>query len=218
VKLESPNTFNCHQNVEVTSVNWEDHDAATCLTRLLVSYRWHGIVYAIESLQKFPRISHSSWPDAGMCRGRQFSGDLPWRNGKCGAFLRVCTLLIMPYSSTLSISPDGRFAATCGKFINFEVRALKSGAVRSMQCQVPSFSSHRVGNSKTSTMRVTPMDVQHMCTEKQSVCFAHEGFAVAGSANESKVYIWDAECGDQLLTLDHGGEFVKFERDDSTNK
>ena len=47
-----------------------------------------------------------------------------------------------------------------------------------------------------------------MRTDNQFVCFAHEGFAVAGSANENKVYIWDAECGDELLTLDHGGKFV----------
>jgi len=102
--------------------------------------------------------------------------------------------------------------------MNFEVRELKSGSVRSMQCQVPSFSPHRVGNSKTSAMRVTPMDAQHMHTENQAVFFAHEGFAVAGSANENKVYVWDAECGDQLLTLDHGGKFAKFEKDDGTNK
>ena len=55
VKLESPNMFN-HQDVEVTSVNWEDQDAAAGLTRLLVSYRWHGIVYAIKPLQKFHHI------------------------------------------------------------------------------------------------------------------------------------------------------------------
>ncbi len=85
-----------------------------------------------------------------------------------------------------------------------------------MQCRAPSFPPHRVGNSKTlaSGMRVTPLDTQHMHTEKQSVCFAHEGFAVAGSANGNKVYVWDAECGDELLTLDHGGKFVKFEKDD----
>ena len=31
-KLESLNVFNRHQDGEVTSVNWEDQDAATCLT------------------------------------------------------------------------------------------------------------------------------------------------------------------------------------------
>lgn len=67
-------------------------------------------------------------------------------------------------------------------------------------------------------MRVTPLDAHHMRTEGQSVCFAHEGFAVAGSVNESKVYVWDAECGDELLTLDHGGKFVKLGKGDSTNK
>jgi|SRR6266850_2233262 len=93
-----------------------------------------------------------------------------------------------------------------------------SKKARSDECPVPSFPPYHVGNSKISTMPVTPLDMQHMCTEKQSVCFAHKGFAVAGSANKNKVYIWDAECGDQLLTLNHGGKFVKSEKDDSTNK
>jgi hypothetical protein len=39
-----------------------------------------------------------------------------------------------------------------------------------------------------------------------SVCFAHEGFAMAGAGGESKVHVWDAEHGDRLLSLDHGGE------------
>lgn len=44
-------------------------------------------------------------------------------------------------------------------------------------------------------------------TQSPSVCFAHEGFAVAGAAGgESKVHVWDVERGDQLLSLDHGGE------------
>lgn len=50
---------------------------------------------------------------------------------------------------------------------------------------------------------------QHKLTKSQPVCFAHEGFAVAGTASEKFVYVWDAERGDQLLSLDHGGEFPK---------
>ena len=92
-------------------------------------------------------------------------------------------------SSMLSLSPDGKFAATCGKFINFEVRELKSGAVHSMQCQVPLFPPHCISNSKTSTMQVAPLDAQHMCIVNWCVCFAHKGFAVVGSANENKVYV-----------------------------
>ena len=42
--------------------------------------------------------------------------------------------------------------------------------------------------------------------ETPSVCFDHEGFAVAGAAGESKVHVWDMERGDRLLSLDHGGE------------
>lgn len=65
MKLESPAMFN-HQDVEVTSVNWEDQDAATRLTRLLVSYRWHGIVYAIKPLHKIHSVNISCLSDAGM--------------------------------------------------------------------------------------------------------------------------------------------------------
>ena len=67
-------------------------------------------------------------------------------------------------------------------------------------------------------MRATPSNARHMHTENQYVCFAHEGFAVAGAANENKVYVWDAKCRDQLLTLDHGGKFVKFRTGDSTDR
>ncbi len=42
-------------------------------------------------------------------------------------------------------------------------------------------------------------------TKDQPVCFAHGGFAVAGASNETQVHVWDAERGDQLLSLDHGG-------------
>ena len=63
-------------------------------------------------------------------------------------------------------------------------------------------------------MRVTLLDMQHMRTQNQAICFAHEGFAVAGSVNGNKVYVWDAECGDELLTLDHGGKLVAFEKGD----
>jgi hypothetical protein len=47
VKLDSPSVFNRHHEVEVTSVNWEDEVAAARMSRVLVSYRWHGIVYAL---------------------------------------------------------------------------------------------------------------------------------------------------------------------------
>ena len=40
--------LNRHQEVEVTSVNWENQDAAMRGSRVLVSYRWHGIVYVTE--------------------------------------------------------------------------------------------------------------------------------------------------------------------------
>jgi hypothetical protein len=53
VKLDSPSIFNRNHEVEVTSVNWEDKVAAARVSQVLVSYRWHGIVYAL----KFSQIS-----------------------------------------------------------------------------------------------------------------------------------------------------------------
>jgi len=48
---------------------------------------------------------------------------------------------------------------------------------------------------------------QQKSHEMPSVCFA-----VAGtSAGESKVYVWDAGCGDWLLSLDHGGKWNIWE-------
>jgi hypothetical protein len=48
-KLASPNiTLDRHRDIEVISVNWEDQDAATHASRIIVAYRWHGIVYVIE--------------------------------------------------------------------------------------------------------------------------------------------------------------------------
>ena len=44
-----------------------------------------------------------------------------------------------------------------------------------------------------------------LAIKNQPVCFAHGGFAVAGASNESQVHLWDAERGDRLLSLDHGG-------------
>ncbi|KAH9997446.1 hypothetical protein BJV74DRAFT_794940 [Russula compacta] len=49
--------------------------------------------------------------------------------------------------------------------------------------------------------------VQPELVRCSSMCFAHEGFAVAGAAGESRVHVWDAECGDWLLFLDHGKDF-----------
>ncbi len=39
------------------------------------------------------------------------------------------------------------------------------------------------------------------------VTFAHEGFAII-SGGRGKVSIWDVEHGDELQTLNHGGEFT----------
>jgi hypothetical protein len=58
VKLPPPNVIVRHREVEVTSVNWENEDAAAVASQVLVSYRWHGIVYAVKLLTAFsPFIS-----------------------------------------------------------------------------------------------------------------------------------------------------------------
>jgi WD40 repeat protein len=49
VKLVAPGLLHHrHQEVEVTSVNWESRDAAASASHVLVSYRWHGIMYVIK--------------------------------------------------------------------------------------------------------------------------------------------------------------------------
>ncbi|KAI9464151.1 WD40-repeat-containing domain protein [Lactarius psammicola] len=126
---------------------------------------------------------------------------------------------------TLSLSPDGRLAATAGRARNFEIRDLESGAVQSLQWQVrtkPAMAPHSVRDLKMGT--VTTQEEVQMKFPKMSfqrVCFAHEGFAVAGAGGDNKVHVWDAERGDQLMCLEHGEDFrvdalvtVFLEKDD----
>jgi WD40 repeat protein len=98
----------------------------------------------------------------------------------CADFITDST----PHSGALSLSPNGRFVATFG-LSKFEVQKLNSASVQRLQWQGPI--------------------AQPELARRSSVCFAHEGFAVAGAAGESRVHVWDAECGDWLLFLDHGG-------------
>lgn len=44
-----------------------------------------------------------------------------------------------------------------------------------------------------------------LAVKKPPICFAHGGLALAGASNDSKVHVWDAERGDRLFSLDHGG-------------
>ena len=64
VKLDCPSVFNRHREVEVTSVNWEDEVTAARRSRVLVSYRWHGIVYALKFSKKC-HPAHLIWSVAG---------------------------------------------------------------------------------------------------------------------------------------------------------
>lgn len=67
VKLASPGTLHHDdQDIEVTSVNWESQDAAASASHVLVSYRWHGIVYAVKSSQPLIFSTVLSWSGAGM--------------------------------------------------------------------------------------------------------------------------------------------------------
>lgn len=52
VKLPPPDRGNRNQEVEVTSVNWPSRDAAASTSHILVSYRWHGIMYAVKFSQQ----------------------------------------------------------------------------------------------------------------------------------------------------------------------
>ena len=80
--------------------------------------------------------------------------------------------------------------ATSGQSNAFEIRDLKSGTVQSLQWQATTMQPKLVKN--------------------QPLCFAHGGFAVAGAAGDTKVYVWDNERGDQLLSLNHGSECAHF--------
>ena len=46
VNLPPPSTIDFRQEVEATSVNWEDQNAAAVASFAVVSYKWHGIMYA----------------------------------------------------------------------------------------------------------------------------------------------------------------------------
>jgi hypothetical protein len=46
--LPAPNVVDLRRKVEVTSVNWESQLAGATASVALVSYKWHGIMYAIE--------------------------------------------------------------------------------------------------------------------------------------------------------------------------
>lgn len=103
----------------------------------------------------------------------------------------------------LSLSPNGTLVATYGMSKNFEVRELKSGAVQSMQWHAPV--AHISEDSERHTTKALSK-TQPNLIKNHPVCFAHEGLAVAGAASDTKVHVWDAERGDLLLSLDHGGE------------
>ncbi|KAH8978556.1 WD40-repeat-containing domain protein [Lactarius akahatsu] len=111
--------------------------------------------------------------------------------------------------ATLSLSPDGRLAATVDKTNNFEIRDLKSGAVQSLQVRTkPAVKPHGIRDLKTGdTTSQGEGQIRLSRLPSQRVSFAHEGFAVAGVGGDNKVFVWDAERGDQLLCLEHGENF-----------
>ena len=131
----------------------------------------------------------NSLSGAGTWQTWRFSGSCPWKTGTCREFLFQHTYWSFSNcSGSLSLSLDGRFAATFGLSNFFEVHDLKSGTVQNLQWKAPT--------------------VQPKLTKNRPVCFAHEGFAVAGAASDMKVLVWDTEHGDQLLSLNHGSEYA----------
>ncbi|KAH8976923.1 WD40-repeat-containing domain protein [Lactarius hatsudake] len=174
VKLPPPSVLDLRRVVEVTSVNWQSQDVGTSASLAIVSYRLHGIL---------------CWDVAGMTVLWQFPID-DWCNG----------------SATLSLSPDGRLAATVDKTNNFEIRDLKSGAVQSLQVRTkPAVKPYGIRDLKTgATTTQGEGQIGLPRLPSQRVSFAHEGFAVTGVGSDNKVFVWDAERGDQLLCLEHG--------------
>ncbi|KAH9064445.1 hypothetical protein EDB87DRAFT_1680710 [Lactarius vividus] len=111
--------------------------------------------------------------------------------------------------ATLSLSPDGRLAATVDRTNNFEIRDLKSGAVQSLEVRTrPAVKPHDIRDLKTgATTTQGEGQIRLSRVPSQRVSFAHEGFAVTGAGGDNKAYVWDAERGDQLLCLEHGEDF-----------
>ncbi|KAI0285547.1 WD40-repeat-containing domain protein [Russula brevipes] len=128
-----------------------------------------------------------------------------WHGIICWDVTKMTVLWQLPMEGcdTLSLSPDGMFAVTYGMSKNFEVRELKSGAVQSMQWHAPVAQRHSVRSPQVDPTKALSQ-TQPYLIKNHPVCFAHEGFAVAGAASDTKVYVWDAERGDLLLSLDHG--------------
>ncbi|KAH9051234.1 hypothetical protein EDB87DRAFT_1695587 [Lactarius vividus] len=111
--------------------------------------------------------------------------------------------------ATLSLSPDGRLAATVDRTNNFEIRDLKSGVVQSLEVRTrPAVKPHDIRDLKTgATTTQGEGQIRLSRVPSQRVSFAHEGFAVTGAGGDNKAYVWDAERGDQLLCLEHGEDF-----------
>ncbi|KAN0130417.1 hypothetical protein V8E53_011818 [Lactarius tabidus] len=98
-----------------------------------------------------------------------------WHGIMCWDVVNLTVLWQLPME-------ECRFAATFRLSSAFKVQDLRSGTVQCLQWKALITTKTKLAN--------------------QPLYFAHEGFAVAGAANDMKV--WDTECGDQLLSLDHG--------------
>lgn len=91
---------------------------------------------------------------------------------------------------------------------------MRSDAVQRLRWQgpiIPAPKLRRVSKLKTG-------ETQLKTIKDKPVCFTHDGFAVAGAAGGNKVHVWDAEHGDELLYLDHGGERHEFEEPENYTK
>lgn len=87
------------------------------------------------------------------------------------------------------------------------MRELRSRTVQRLQWQGPIIPAPE--SSHASQLKIGEIQ-QDKPVKDKPVCFAHDGFAVAGAAGGNKAHVWDAERGDELLSLDHGGECHEF--------
>ena len=79
------------------------------------------------------------------------------------------------------MAPDGTLAAVYSVSHAFEVHDIET---------------HRL-------VQALPFEAQSDLASPP-IAFAHDGFAIVGGVR-GKAYIWDAECGDELASLNHGG-------------
>ncbi|KAN0128839.1 hypothetical protein V8E53_013337 [Lactarius tabidus] len=114
------------------------------------------------------KVTSVNWEDQTAATVASFAiVSYKWHGIMCWDMINLMVLWQLPMEDcgTLSLSPDGRFAATFGLTSAFKVQDLKLGTVQSLQWKAPRTAWPKLAN--------------------QPVFFTHEGFAVAGAANDT---------------------------------